>query len=490
MARDATTIYIDDASIRVLGVSGKRPRKWAADPLDAKLVRDGFIVDEPAVAARVRTLWAKEQMGSGRVIAGISGINCLYRLLSLPELPKNLLPEAVRREASRAFGLPLDQLYISWQTLPSQKQGETLVYVTGATRTTVDTIVRTLKRAGLNPYMMDIAPLALARATAEQHALIVDLQMASLDIVIKMDRMPEVVRSVPVSRAASPDERLNLVKQEMQRAVTFYNSSHPDAPIGDDIPILVAGELGERQDLWPQLLGRVERRIEPLATPLESPADFMPFAYAPLVGLALKEFGRDAEGYSRINFNALPEAYIPRPRPLAELLFPPALIVAGLAIAAMGFLVFNAYNLTDALRGRDTANTQLITSLAAQVNTERGALEEERDGLTATLAETEETAQAKEDRANALDGRLRSFSLQEQTINTDLGEINRTPAGVHLASVSHGGSIVNLSGTGANEQAVFTYARQLRASGHWSLVTLTNMSTADVRTSFSMVLYE
>ncbi len=483
MSKDATAIYIDDSSIRLLNVSGKRPKQWAVEPLEPGLVHDGFIVDEPAVAAQLRTLWARELPGSQRVIAGISGINCLYRFLTLPELPKNVLPEAVRREASRAFGVPLDQLYISWQTLPA-KPGETLVYVAAATRTTVDAIVRTLKRANLNPYMMDIAPLALARSTAEPSALIVDLQPASLDVVIKMDGLPEVIRSVPLSRAASVSARLGEVRQELQRAVTFYNSGHPDTPVSDDIPLIVAGELGEQQDEWQDLRGRAERRIEALRPPLESPEGFAPPLYAPTIGLALKQTaGKAAESYSRINFNTLPETYIPQPRPLAELLFPPALLVGVLAVAAMGYMVFNANALTDALRDRAAANTQLATSVSAEITARRSALEEEVSSLTAQVG-------ASEARAETLDNRLRSFTNQEQALNTDLGEAHRTPAGVNLGSISHSGSVVNVSGWGAGEQPVFNYARQLRASGRWSLVVLTSMSSADVQTAFTMVLYQ
>lgn len=483
MARDAIAVYIDDASIRLLSIGGRRPRQWAIEPLEAGLVRDGFIVDEPAVAARIRTMWAKEQPGSQRVIAGISGINCLYRLLSLPELPKALLPEAVRREASRVLGVPLEQIYISWQTLPA-KPGETLVYVAAAARTTVDSIIRTLKKANLSPYMMDIAPLALARSTAEPSALIVDLESASLDIVVKMGGMPEVIRSVSVARATSTAERLNVVRQELQRAVTFYNSSHPDAPVPDDVPILVAGDLGQQQDLWQGLLGRVERRVATLQPPVESPEGFVPSLYAHTVGLVLKQTaGRAAEGYSRINLNALPEVYIPKPRPMSQLLFPPALLVGALAIAAVGYMLFTTQAFTQALRDRAEANNQLVTSLGAQITTERKVLEQQRDSLSAD-------ATRREARAETLDSRLRSFAEQEQQLNADLGEIHRTPSGVNLDTISYGGSVANLNGWGDSESAVFNYARQLRASGKFTLVVITSMRTDDVQTAFEMVLYK
>ena len=483
MAKDAIAIYIDDSAIRLLSVAGRKPRQWATEPLDAGLVRDGFIVDEPAVAARIRTLWAKEQPGSQRVIAGISGINCLYRFLTLPELPKAVMPEAIRRETARALGVPLEQLYVSWQTLHG-KPDETLVYVAAAPRTTVDSIIRTLKKANLNPYMMDIAPLALARATAEPSALIVDLQPAGLDVVVKMGGMPEVIRSVSVSRASATAERVGVVRQELQRAVTFYNSSHTDAPVADDIPILVAGELGEQPDLWTGLLGRAERRIEALQPPLESPEGFVPSVYAPLIGLVLKQTaGKTVEGFSRINFNALPEAYIPQPRPVSELLFPPALLVGALAVAALGYMVFNANALTDALRDRAAANNQLVITLGADVAKQRQALDAEKTRLQAE-------AMAKEARADALDSRLRGYASQKQAINSDLGEVHRTPAGVNLGSISHSGSMVDVSGWATNEQAVFAYARQLRTTGKWDLVVITSLSPDGVQTAFNMLLYK
>ena len=483
MAREATAIYIDDSAIRLLSVSGRRPRQWAIEPLEPGLVRDGFVVDEPEVATRVRTLLAKEQPGSQQVIAGISGINCLYRFLTLPELPRNLLPEAVKREASRAFGVPLEQLHISWQVLLG-KPGETLVYVAAAARTTVDSIYRTLKRANLNPYMMDIAPLALARSTAEPSALIADLQPAGLDIVVKMGGMPEVIRSVSVPRASSLNDKLGVVRQELQRAVTFFNSGHPDTPISDDIPILVAGELGEHQELWPELLGRAERRIEALQPPLESPAGFAPFLHAPTIGLVLKETaGKAAEGYSHINFNMLPEVYTPKPRPLAQLLFPPALLVGILAVAALGYMLFTTNGLTGALREQAAASSQLAVTLGADASAQRQSLETQRAALQAE-------AVAKEARAEVLDSQLRGYAAQNSAINIDLGEVNRTPGGVYLDMVKHSGSVVSLRGWGSSEESVFAYARQLRSSGRWTLVVVTDLVSGDVQTAFSIELFE
>ena len=120
MPRQATSIFVDDSMVTILTASGKHVQKWGNIPLEPEMVRDGAIIDMDGVADKVKELCRTEHAG-GKVIAGVSGINCLYRIITLPSLPGNMLSEAVNREAARVLGVPLEQLYLSWQTLPSNK---------------------------------------------------------------------------------------------------------------------------------------------------------------------------------------------------------------------------------------------------------------------------------------------------------------------------------------------------------------------------------
>ena len=483
MARDVAAVYVDDSAIRVLAMGGRRPRQWASTPLDAGMVKEGYIVDEEGVARKTRDVLASAGIGSRRVIAGISGINCLFRYITLPELPRNLLPEAVTREASRAFGVPTDELYISWQDLPS-KPGETLVYVVGASRATVDGIIRTLRKAGLNPYMMDIAPVATCRAAAETNALIVDLQSATLDIVVKMDGLPEVVRSVSVPRADSASANLQTVRQELQRAVTFYNSSHPDTPIADSIPILVGGMLASEPDLWPELLGRAERRIDAVAPPVDEAQGLLPAEYLVPIGLALKESqGKGTTPYARINFNALPPAYQPKPRPLSDLLYPPVLIAGVACLMLGGYYLMNEVNQTRRLADEATLTSELALSLGSQLSGDKQSLEAEQASLSVE-------ADAKESRTAELDARFRSYDTIKDAVNGDLGEIHKTPASVDLQAVNHTINVIVVSGWSDTEASAFGYARQLRSSGRFSHVVITEMSLTEVETWFTIVLFK
>lgn len=473
MAKEAATIYIDDSAIWVLVAKGRQVQKWASSPLEPGLVKNGVILNEDAVANKLRELWTAEEIRSRRVIAGISGINCLYRLLTLPELPKELLPEAVRREAGRALGVSLQEVYLSWQSLPSLK-GETSVYLAASPRNAVDGLVSALRKAGLDPYLMDLKPMAIARCATEPRAIIVDLGPSSFDIIIMTEGIPQVVRSLHLMEEATFEEKISFIREELDRAITFYNSSHMDRPIEMGVPLLVGGELAQQQDTWGLLVGRQERAVRVLPSPMAVPEDFPPGQYITNVGLALKEVlvsEKGAIAYSLVNFNALPEAYRPKPRKLSEILFMPT-IAGGLALVALGaFLNITTSMHNDDLRAQLAAINQMAISSHVTVQ-DIAALNQQVGSVEGTVS--------------SFDTTLRQFSVERGEINADLSQVNSSlPATVDLHSVDHSGTTVTVAGKGYDEDAVFRYARSLRASGRFALVVIT---TIDEHGDFTLVL--
>jgi type IV pilus assembly protein PilM len=473
MAKEAATIYIDDSAIWVLVAKGRQVQKWASSPLEPGLVETGVILDEDAVANKIRELWRGERIGSRRVIAGISGLSCLYRLLTFPELPKDLLPQAVSREAGRALGVSLEEVYLSWQTLPSLK-GETLVYLAASPRNAVDSLISALTKAGLKPYLMDLKPLAIARCSTEPRAIIVDLRPGSFDTIIVTEGIPQVVRSIPLMEEATFEEKIPFIREELDRAITFYNSGHMDRPIESDVPLLVSGQLAEQQDAWGLLAVRQERNVLELHPPVEIPEGFPAGQYTTNVGLALKELLASEKGaiaYSLVNFNALPEAYRPKPRKLSEILFVPT-IVGGIALVALGaFLIVTALMHNDDLRAQLAAINQMAIS--------NHVTAQEIMALNQQVASVEGTV-------SSFDTTLRQFSVERDEINGDLGEVNSSLAGtVDLHSVDHQGDSLTVTGKGYNKDAVFSYAKRLRSSGRFALVVVTEMDRAG---DFTLVL--
>ncbi len=482
MAREATTVHIYDSSIRVLVTTEKQPRKHADMALEPGLVRDGVVLDQDAVALKLRQLWREQKIGTRRVIAGISGINCLYRLLVLPELPRNLLPEAVRREAGRALGVSMEQLYIAWQSIPSLK-GETLVYLAASSKNAVDAMVSTLRKAGLDPYLMDLKPLALARVSAEASAIVVDLQPGSFDIVVAIGGMPEVVRSASLSPEATLEEKVPIIKGELERTISFYNSSHADKPLEATVPLLVCGDLAEHEDSWSLLLGRHKRPVQALLPPMDIPEDFPVCQYMTNIGLAFKELsGRAIPAHFQVNFNALPEVYRPAPRPpMSQILYWPVLIIGIAAVVFGGYMNMNSAPLTSALRAQWESLNQLAISKGTQART----YTEELDALRGQVESLEATA---EHTTTAFTGTLDELTAGREVVNADLALINRLPAALDLDKIKHTTESITVNGWGDDESTVFGYARQLRESGRFGIVVITDMHQEEVETAFTIFL--
>src|SRR4030042_1830366 len=201
MAINTITLYISEVNMRLMITRGKRIIKLADMPLDTSLSEIDTPEKEARLAEKIKYLFKSNRRGTRKIILGISGLHCLTRPIALPELPKAMLEEAVTREARRVLPVPVEQLYISWQTV-SISEGKLQAFMVAMPRHVADTVIRIVHQAGLKPYMMDIKPLALARLAREPNAVIVDVQPSEFDIVIMAARMPQPIRTVPFSRDA------------------------------------------------------------------------------------------------------------------------------------------------------------------------------------------------------------------------------------------------------------------------------------------------
>ena len=253
MAKSIITLYIDDTSLRLMVTDGKQIKEWADLPLEPGLVKDTAIIEEAEVVAKIKQLLDTQQVKNKKIMVGISGLHCLTRPITLPQLPEAMLDEAVRREAASVLPIPLEQLYISWQTIPAP-EGKTQVFLVGIPCEMADALLKALHQAGLKPSLMNLKPLLLARMVEEATAVIVDVQPTEFDIVIMADGIPQPVRSIPFAdEALSWQEKLAVIRTELDRTITFYNSNNPEKPLTSSVPIFASGELTNEPELCQSL---------------------------------------------------------------------------------------------------------------------------------------------------------------------------------------------------------------------------------------------
>ena len=454
MAEKATTLFIRDDAVNLLVVEGKRVRKWASLPLEPGLVSQGLVLDEARVADGLNKLFKLAKIRTRRVVAGLSGLNSLYRLISLPELPDAILPEAVKQEAKRVIPVPLDEVYLSYQRLPAPA-GETRVFLAVFPRNVADVLIRTMRQAGIQPYIMDLAPLALCRTLNEPRAIIINTRLDHLDIMVMEDRLPQLIHRLSLAgEVTSAPERLSAITEEIDRTIAFYNSSHGENPLDSTVPLFVCSDLAQLPEGWQSLGGKLGCPVSILPSPVESPDGFDPSDFMVNIGLALKRLQQEREGanFSVVNFNALPEVYLPKRVSLASILTRVGIIAGIGLLIGMGFLVINRAHHISTLRSQLSSAQSHIAMEAQKMAT----LQEQIKNVEAQL----KTVAAK---AEVLDTKLTSLEASRDLVSHDLTEsFNVVPVSIYFNAFHHGDDSVTVGGVAPTEDDIFSYARDLR----------------------------
>ncbi len=470
MARKMITLYVEDVSLRLLVAKGKNVEKWADLVLEPGLVKDGVITDEVRVAAVITQLFKSHSLSSKKVIVGLSGLRCLIHLISLPLLPKALLAEAIKQEMVTIIPVPLEQFYLAWQII-STRGGEMQVFVVASPRDAVDALVKTLRRARIQPYLMNLKPLTLARVVKEKTAVIVDIQPADFDIVIMVDGIPQTIRTLSFPQSAqSWQEKRLIIVQELDRTIKFYDSNHLENPLAAHAPLFASGELTTES-----LADELKRPVLPLLSPLKYPA--VPLSRLLVnIGLALQS-GRWSYA-SKVNLNVFPDVYRPKPPSMINMFVPPVIMVAIVSLAFWGMLAKNTVTSNAVMQTQlDSAN-----HLLQQRDTQRQLQVKEIADLEKKIAELQVTN-------NAFTTALKSFDSKHAEVNGDLRVVTSTlPGTVNLGSVNYADTGVTIDGTALTEKEVLAYATTLRASGRFSQVIVSSMIRTKDGMSFSLTL--
>lgn len=309
------TLNISNTGIRLLAAEGRRITRWAEAPLAPGVVKDGLILQPPAVGGAIDALLKETKATRERVITCLTGLVFTYRFLTLPRMKPALQDEAIQRAARKEIPLPPEELYLSWQNT-GVRQRELDYFVAGVARHPVDALVRTLEAASVKPCLMDLKPLALARAAGRGEAIIASLEPDYFDIVLVVKGIPAILYTVsPRWAGATPEENARQLVDELLKTVGFYNGSHPREPMGTGTPLLLTGALTSEAALAGLIQNEVAYPVQPLVPPLVFPDELPVASYAANIGLALKRMppGKAAKGatagYRDINVNMLSGKY-------------------------------------------------------------------------------------------------------------------------------------------------------------------------------------
>ena len=455
-----TALNISSRNIKVLTLSGNKVNTWANLDLAKGQVRDGVILEPQAVGEAIDSLFKSKGISRKNVITSIAGLPFTYRFINLPPIKPSLVEEAILRAAKKEISLPLDELYVSWQ--PTANRGEEQEYfILGISRNTVDTLVQTLKIANIEPYLIELRPLALARAANRSNAIIVNMEPDCFDIVLIANGLPSVIHTLsPRGEGATLEDNIYRLATELTKIAAFNQSNYPNTQISPSTPLLLTGESAAEAMASGLLQSQIEYQIEPLVPPVESPKNLPLAEYATSIGLALKKTtlkpSPDGGGirFHDINIDILAEKYLKsKAKPIAmKSLLPAILLIAALALL---------YPLSLARAQVSNENQTLeveLNRLNRQLDLARLVMEQTTQ-TEAIINETEALAAALNAANESLLGTKGDFEAGFQLVTQNL------PATAYFTSIVVHQDTITIKGEADNAFTVTQYAASLEAQG-------------------------
>ena len=475
MAKKLATLYIDDSSIRLLVVNGERVKTWGTVKLEPGLV-EGLIVSDPSKLGGIITQLFKEHKVRMRQFAiGVSAMHSLTRQIVMPVLPRPLLVEAVQREAGRLLPLPLEQLYLSWQTVPAP-EGKTHVFLSALRRSSLDSIFQALKIAKVKATSLSIKPLAIARLIKNPNAILVDVQSNEFDIVVLVDGVPLPSRTVSFpSDSLTWQEKSVFVTDELARTLQFYADNNPDRPLAPDIPMFVSGDLVTQTELRNKLFANSTFPLQTVDTSLEYPEGFDKQRFMVNSGLF--------EGYRTFittpsGMNLLPEEHRIKPVNWTRVALVPAVATLVVIVALMAALI-----------GVTEANVISSRNQLAVANKTLQERQSQKQKLNIDTKKLQQTLTSLNTTLEACKTLTTSLSASAATTNDDLSTVNgNAPQSAFLTSLNMSSDVLMVNGICPDKSEILAYARRLDDSGRFSETIVSHITLEDGTYSFLFTL--
>jgi Tfp pilus assembly protein PilN len=313
---------------------------------------------------------------------------------------------------------------------------------------------------------MDIKPLALARLSREANAIIIDVQSKEFDIVILAQGMPQPIRTIAFpEEELSLQEKIEIVKDDLKRTIQFHNSNNTNNRIELNTNLLVSGELAEEPPLYESLAKEMGLKVSALTSPLKCMKQLDPSHHLVNVGLTFKEMGKES-GPLLPNFNTLPTPYQPKQVSLSKIIVLPTVVAAVGALIMLVMTIQNvAGNIEKMHNDIDTANAMIEKKQA------------EKKEISAKVADLEQQITAAEASSKNYEEALKSFYDNGDLMNNDLrATVDNMVNDLGLASISHSGKHLGLTGYADSEKEIITYVRNLQNTGRFYEITISNIS--------------
>ena len=282
------TLNVDGPVVRIAEVERDTPTAWASAPLSPQSMRGDIVVDPERFGEDLRAIIEDRGFHKARVSIAASAVGSMMRLIALPPVERSKLPAVVDGEARRLLAYSPETSYLFWQPV-SDRNPSRKAFLATVPKAPLDNLILAVQSAGLQVAAVDLRPLAVARAANRAEAVVAYLGRESLDIILLQEGIPVLVRTV--SMGTSPimeDTMQSILVDELARTLSFYDDSHPEAPMELNVPIYLTGESLQHGQIDEEVESMTGHPIAAVHCPIVTVPGLSLDTYIVNIGLMLK----------------------------------------------------------------------------------------------------------------------------------------------------------------------------------------------------------
>jgi type IV pilus assembly protein PilM len=256
--RKKTTVGLDIGSglikVAVVDHSKKEPEltRVAIQPLQQDAIVEGEVMDPGVVAEAIQGALTSAGVSSKQVVTAVGGRDVIIKKIQIERVKEQSARELMRWEAEQHVPFDMESVELDFQILDPDGEGlEMNVLLVAAKRELVESKVRVLTDAGLEPTLMDVDAFALHNAfelnypdAMQGMVALVNVGHDVTNINILDEGIPILTRDLTLGtrhfREALQKER-GLSQEEADKLLQgFDRSPHLDAVIesrGEEIAV-------------------------------------------------------------------------------------------------------------------------------------------------------------------------------------------------------------------------------------------------------------
>lgn len=228
---------IGSTAIRLVELRGgqgaKSLVKYAYVPIDGSIALSESKTDQQKLIQTIGQLVKQAGVSSKDVAVGIPSSRVFTTVADVDRLPANELAKAIKYQADALIPTPIAESKVDWALIgdsPTDKTKQEIL-LSSVPNKFIEERLDILESIGLNVIAFEPDNLAMARALADPNnaaQLILDVGRRSSDLVILLNGVPHLTRSVPTGveafvRAAA--QNLNIDEKQAEQFVFKFGLS-------------------------------------------------------------------------------------------------------------------------------------------------------------------------------------------------------------------------------------------------------------------------